>query len=259
MLCVAAGAATYKDGRREKPTSAKPRSHTQAACGAPGGNVDMMCAVRRTDEPGAADRRGAGRVRAVVLGSERQRDFRAAGVLRVVCIDGELSARDTELSHTTDRDADGNFWRDGVVPGDFWRSSGGQAGIPASTFAGIPDFDGVVFSAGVDWSAVAGSSAQGSAAGTVRGVPFDFAGAGDIAGEAECGGDDGARVKGECEDAGVLNLLHDGEHWRSGGPAGGVAGEAALGSGEDPLYRGGRCVRDVLFGGDAFSGAEAQR
>src|SRR5271165_5384410 len=38
----------------------------------------------RRDEPGAADRRGARGIRAVVLGGERQRDFRAAGILRVV-------------------------------------------------------------------------------------------------------------------------------------------------------------------------------
>src|SRR5215471_320740 len=220
----------------------------------------MMCGelVRRTDEPGAADRGSAGRVRAVVLGGECQRDIRAAGVLRVVRVAGELSARDTEFSHATDWDADGNFWRDGVVPGDFWRSGGGQAGVPASAFAGVPAIDGGVFFAGVDWSTVAGAGTERCPAGIVRGMHIDFAGAGDIAGKAERGRDDGARVEGECEDAGVLDLLHHGEHWGSGGPAGGLAGEKAPRSGKDFFCRSGGCVRDVLFGGDAFSEAQAQ-
>src|SRR4249919_1125751 len=87
---------------------------------------------------------------------------------------------------------------------------------------------------------------------------IDFAGAGDIAGETERGGNDGARVKRKCEVAGLLDLLHDGEHRRSDGTAGGVAGEAAPGSGKDFLRGGVRGGADVHRSAAVLPGAETR-
>src|SRR5262245_49407446 len=77
--------------------------------------------ARRVHEFCAAPRRGADRIRAPVLGCQRQRNIRAAGLLRSICLARELSARDAELSYRADGNLDRNLWRRRLVHGHFWR------------------------------------------------------------------------------------------------------------------------------------------
>ena len=81
-----------------------------------------------------------------------------------------------------------------MVSRDRGRGAGGSAGISPRALYRVPDSDRFLLSVGVDRFVMAGSGAECGAAVVAGADYFGAAGAGRCAGEAERGGDHGARI-----------------------------------------------------------------
>ncbi len=105
----------------------------------------------------------------------------------------------TEFPDRARRESFRTVRRSGMVSGNFWRSDRRSAGIPAGTFAGVPDSGRCVFFAGLIGRPLADANPEHAVPlfGT-RGVCADAAGVGHLDGKALRGGNYGPGVERKC-------------------------------------------------------------
>ena len=132
---------------------------------------------------------------ASILDCEHHGNFRAAGVLRGVFVARVVPAGKAELLDAGDGNADGNFRRDGVVPGNFRGHRCRSHGVPARFVTGLRDSRDRVLSDWFNCGSVAKPDTKRGATRIVCRRHSDAAGARCGAGEAVRSWHDSARVE----------------------------------------------------------------
>ncbi len=186
------------------------------------------------------------RIRAPLLGRQRQRNFRAPLLLRRVLLAGRLSPGKTEFLDRADRHAHRHIWRNGLVPRDFWRRRRGQTRLSPRSLDGLPHSGRCVLSDRFDRRILARTRSRSGSAQRVCRLHSNSSRARHRASKTMRRRHHCPRFQAECSHTRLLDLLHHGEHRRHRRPLRRRLGAHAPWTGKSFSHLRAQRFRDVL-------------